>query len=201
MAADENKIEQGWAAQGEQTDLSSVNTDPGELSFRVPIAEDFRTNGSTLMSCGFWVLFVHRFGNWRFDVRNPFFRLPLNIVYRLLYDFVRFFFGIHLCCTVPVGRRLNLLHHGGMYLGARRIGNDVLLKHNTTLGYKIGDDPEDALPVIEDHVEVGVGAVILGDVTVGQYSFVAANSLVLKDVPPHSIAMGVPARTFKKLDE
>ena len=88
-----------------------------------------------------------------------------------------------------------------MYIGARRIGNDVLLKQNTTLGYKIGYDPEDALPVIEDHVEVGVGAVILGNVTVGHHSFVAANSLVLKDVPAHSIAMGVPARTFKKLDE
>ncbi len=183
----------------EPVDDGTTNTNPKDISFWSLVAEDFETHDSTLMSCGFWVLFVHRFGNWRFDVKTRVFRLPLNALYRLMYDFVRFFFGIRLCCTTTVGRRVMLLHHGGMYLGARRIGNDVLLKHNTTLGYKIGGD--DGLPVIEDNVEVGVGAVILGGVTIGHDSFVAANSLVLKDVPPDSIAMGVPARAFKKLDE
>lgn len=192
-------VDRSRETQGELIDEGSTNTNPKDISFWSLVAEDFRTHESTLLSCGFWALLVHRFGNWRFDVNNRLLRLPLNAIYRLLFDFVRFFFGIRLCCTTTVGRRVVLLHHGGMYLGAREIGNGVLLKQNTTLGYRIGGD--DRLPVIEDNVEVGVGAVILGGVTVGHDSFVAANSLVLKDVPPDSIAMGVPARTFKKLDE
>ena len=181
-------------------DDRNVNTNPDDISLWALIAEDYRTTETFIMSRGFFVLLSHRFGNWRFDVKNRFLRLPLNILYRLMFELSGFFCQIHLPCDVPIGRRLNLLHHGGMFFGARRIGNDVILKQNTTLGFKDGYDPN-ALPTIGDHVEIGAGAVVLGNITIGHHSFVAANSLVLKNVPPHSIAMGVPARIFKKLDE
>lgn len=176
-----------------------INRNPTDISFWALVAEDYRTNGSKLASCGFWALFVHRFGNWRFNVKNRLLAFPLNALFRLMFDFVRFFFGIQLSVETQVGRRVILLHHGGMYLGAAKIGDGVLLKQNTTMGYRIGGDY--GLPTLEDNVEVGTGAAILGAVTIGHDSFVAANSLVLKDVPPNSIAMGVPARAFPKLDE
>jgi serine O-acetyltransferase len=56
-----------------------------------------------------------------------------------------------------------------------------------------------AKPTIEDRVDIGVGACILGEVTVGHDTVIGANSVVVKDVPPNSVVFGVPARPVKLL--
>ena len=53
------------------------------------------------------------------------------------------------------------------------------------------------LPSIEDRVDIGCGAVLLGSITIGHDSVIGANAVVLKDVPPHSVAVGVPAKVVK----
>ena len=57
-----------------------INRNPTDISFWALVAEDYRTNGSKLASCGFWALFVHRYGNWRFNVKNRLLAFPLNFV-------------------------------------------------------------------------------------------------------------------------
>jgi serine O-acetyltransferase len=49
-------------------------------------------------------------------------------------------------------------------------------------------------PKVENNVVVGAGAKVLGNITIGEHSRIGANSVVLKDVPPHSTAVGIPAR-------
>ena len=90
-----------------------------------------------------------------------------------------------------------------MILHAKSIGDDVHIRQNTTFGIARKDQLHQ-LPTIEDRVDIGCGAVILGAVTVGHDSVIGANAVVLKDVPPHSVAVGVPAkvvRTITRSDE
>jgi serine O-acetyltransferase len=80
-----------------------------------------------------------------------------------------------------------------MVLSARAIGDDVHIRHNTTFGVARRDQSW-KLPTIEDRVDVGVGACVLGDVTVGHDSVIGANAVVVRSCPPHSTVVGIPGR-------
>lgn len=176
----------------------SRNMNPTDISLWSLIAEDYRTNGGSVFHQGFLMLLVHRFGNARMSVQWKLLRAPLTILYRILNKFTQLFFGMKLDYTVKVGRRVRLEHFGGMILGAREIGNDVVLRQNTTLGIRSTDDLN-AKPILGDFVDVGAGAVIVGNVTIGEHSVVGANSVVFTNVPPGSMVMGVPARIIGKV--
>jgi serine O-acetyltransferase len=159
--------------------------------------EDFRTHDRDLFSQGFWAIALHRFGNWRMDVHPRILRLPFSFVYRILYKFVEWTCGISLNYPVRVGRRVRIWHHGGMILGALSIGDDVHIRQNTTFGVARRGDNRLLKPTIEDRCDIGAGAVIAGAVRIGHDSRIGANAVVLKDVPPYSLAVGVPAKVIK----
>jgi len=159
------------------------------------LREDLRTHGK-LLEQGFWAVAVHRFGNWRMGVRPRLLRFPLTLLYRFLYRFVEWACGISLPYTTKLGRRVHIWHHGGMIFQARSIGNDVHLRQNTTLGV-VRTEHNMEIPTIEDRADIGCGACILGPVTIGHDAAVGANAVVLQDVPPYGVAVGVPARVVK----
>lgn len=171
----------------------SVNKNPADISFFKLIREDFRTYDKNILEPGFWAVAVHRFGNWRMGIRQKIFRFPFSILYKIAFTWIDWFWGINLCYTVKLGRRLRIWHHGGIVLGAVSIGDDVHIRHGTTFGLLNRNDLTKK-PVIEDRVDIGVGACILGSVTVGHDSVVAANSVVVRDVVPYSTVSGIPAR-------
>jgi acyl-CoA synthetase (AMP-forming)/AMP-acid ligase II/serine acetyltransferase len=171
----------------------SRNMNPSDISFWALVAEDFRTNDASVTHQGFLMLLVHRFGNLRMDVRPKLLRAPLSLLYRVLNKLTQILFGMKLDYTVKVGRRVKLEHFGSMILGAREIGNDVVLRQNTTCGLRSPED-RNAKPVIGDFVDIGAGAVIVGNVTIGRNSVIGANSVVYASVPPNSVVVGVPAR-------
>jgi serine O-acetyltransferase len=173
--------------------LGERNENPPDIGFFALVAEDFRTHDRDPLDLGFWAVALHRFGNWRMEIRWKVLRAPLTLVYRTSSLLLDWFWGVDICYSVKLGRRVRLWHHGCMYLGARSIGNDVHIRHGTTFGLLQRDQP-DKKPVIEDRVDVGVGACILGDVTVGHDSVIGANTVVVRDVPPHSTVFGVPGR-------
>ncbi|HUR26965.1 MAG TPA: transferase [Planctomycetota bacterium] len=176
-------------------DFSGVtNQNPAGIKFFELIAEDYRTHDRNPAEPGFWAVAVHRFGNWRMGVRHRALRLPLSAAYRVLHTAMKWLWGIDLEYTVKLGRRVRLWHHGGMVLGARRIGDDVHIRHNVTLGLAARNWPNER-PVIEDEVEIGVGAVVVGKVRIGRGTVIAPNSVVLSSVPAGGwTVLGVPAR-------
>jgi serine O-acetyltransferase len=166
---------------------------PPDLTFWQLVREDFRTNDASLTHQGFLMLFVHRFGNWRMDVRPKLLRAPLTLLYRFLNKLTQLLFGMKLDYTVKVGRRVKLEHFGGMILGAREIDDDVILRQNTTLGIRTTADLN-AKPTLGKRVDVGAGAVIVGNIRIGDNSIIGANSVVFSNIPANSVVMGVPAK-------
>ena len=173
------------------------NLNPPGISFPALLREDLRTHDGNLFEQGFWAVAVHRFGNWRMGLPKVL-RAPCTLLYRLLFKWVEWTCGITLPYTVKLGRRVRLWHHSGMILHAHSIGDDVHIRQNTTFGVSSKERLFE-VPSIGNRVDLGCGVVILGRVSVGDGSVVGANSVVLNDIPPRSVAVGVPAKVVQTL--
>lgn len=122
--------------------------------------------------------------------REPALRLPA----RLLSQVVRAATGVEIHPGARIGRRLFIDHGMGVVVGeTAEVGDDVVLFHGSTLGAKALRRGK-RHPTVGDHVVVGAGAKVLGPVWVGDGAQIGANAVVIADVPPGAIAVGVPAR-------
>ena len=102
--------------------------------------------------------------------------------------------GIEIHPGATIGRRLVIDHGMGIVIGeTAEIGDDCLIYHGVTLG-GTGKDAGKRHPTIGNNVLIGCGAKVLGPFKVGDNSRIAANSVVLTEVPPDSTAVGIPAR-------
>jgi serine O-acetyltransferase len=170
------------------------------LPLRELWAEDFETHDRLWLEPGFWAIAVHRLGARSQRLKSPILRRPLALAHQILSTGVDWVWGISLPASTQIGRRLRIWHHGSILLHARSIGNDVHIRQDTTFGPLRARDagrPE-CLPVVEDNVDIGSGACVLGGVHLGKGSFVGANSVVMQEVPPGVTVFGVPARIIPK---
>ena len=168
-------------------DLGRRNMNPPARSLLELIREDLTTHDGEWMSEGFLALAVHRYGNWRMSIRPRLLRAPFSAVYHLLQKLVHLYCGIELHYTVQLGRRVRIWHRGGMTLSAIRIGDDTHLRQNTTMGVRRRGDPRWLRPSIGSRCDIGVGAVIVGGITIGDDCVIGANVVIAEDVPPGSI--------------
>jgi len=105
--------------------------------------------------------------------------------------------GIEIHPGAKIGRRLVIDHGMGVVIGeTAEIGDDVLIYQGVTLG-GTGKDVGKRHPTIGNNVLIGSGAKVLGPFMVGDNSRIAANAVVLKEIPPNCTAVGVPARVVK----
>ena len=105
--------------------------------------------------------------------------------------------GIEIHPGAKIGKRLVIDHGMGIVIGeTAEIGDDCLIYHGVTLG-GTGKEVGKRHPTIGDNVLIGAGAKVLGPFSVGSNSRIAANSVVLSEIPADSTAVGVPARVIK----
>ena len=123
---------------------------------------------------------------------------------RIISQAVRFFTGIEIHPGAKIGKNLFIDHGMGVVIGeTSEIGNNVTIYHAVTLG---GISPsidserqrdEKRHPTIGDNTVIGSGAQIIGPVKVGNGSRIAANAVVVNDVPENATMVGVPAKAIK----
>lgn len=110
---------------------------------------------------------------------------------------------LRLACDLPneLPDTLDLGHATGIVISQHaEIGDNVRVYQNVTIGSKSRNPSSSEYPAIGDDVVIYSGAVVLGDVTVGENCAIGANSVVLEDVPPNSIVVGAPARVVGDVD-
>ncbi len=157
------------------------------------IVADYRRHNSSLREGGFWALLVYRFGRWslRSRTRHPVISRVGSLSYGQIKPLVAWITGTDLECTTTVGEGLHIVHSSGVSIHPRAvIGDRVGIMHGVTIGSNMGA----AVPIIGNDVFIGCNASVLGGVKVGDGARIAANSLVISDVPAGAVAMGVPAK-------
>ncbi len=108
-------------------------------------------------------------------------------------------FTVDIHPAARIGKGILIDHAHGLVIGETAVvANNVSMLHNVTLG-GTGKAVGDRHPKIHEGVMIGAGAKILGNVTVGTGSKIAAGAVVLSDVPPHTAMAGVPARPVGKV--
>lgn len=118
---------------------------------------------------------------------------------RLLSNLARFLTGVEIHPGARIGRRFFIDHGAGVVIGETAvIGDDCVMFHNVTLG-GTGKHEGKRHPTLEDDVFVGTGATLLGPIHVGRAARIGAGAFIhMRDVPPETTVVGVPARIVKQ---
>ena len=138
------------------------------------------------------------------QIANFFYVAGFDLIARIISQTSRFFTGIEIHPGAKIGKNLFIDHGMGVVIGeTSEIGDNVTIYHAVTLG---GSSPsidserqrhEKRHPTIGNDVVIGSGAQIIGPIKVGINSRVAANAVVVKDVPENATMVGIPAKAVK----
>lgn len=143
---------------------------------------------------GLHAVLLHRVAHRLYTWHVPFVPRLISQVGRLITG------GIEIHPGARIGRRFFIDHGTGVVIGeTSEIGDNVMLYHQVTLGATgwwkhHGDGRVKRHPTIEDNVTIGVGASILGPITIGHDSRIGAMALVVENLPPHSVVVAQPAK-------
>ena len=138
------------------------------------------------------------------QISNFFYKAGFDLIARIISQTIRFFTGIEIHPGAKIGKNLFIDHGMGVVIGeTSEIGDNVTIYHNVTLG---GSSPsidserqrhEKRHPTIGNDVVIGSGAQIIGPIKIGNNARIAANAVVVKDVPENATMVGIPARAVK----
>ena len=121
----------------------------------------------------------------------------MKFLARTISQWSRFWTGIEIHPGAKIGRRLVIDHGMGIVIGeTAEVGDDCLIYHGVTLG-GTGKDQGKRHPTIGNNVLLSTGSKVLGPFKVGDGARIAANAVVLKEIPENATAVGVPARVVR----
>ncbi len=130
-------------------------------------------------------------------IAHFFYQHKLKFIARCVSQWCRCWTGIEIHPGARIGRRLVMDHGMGIVIGeTAEIGDDCLIYHGVTLG-GTGKDQGKRHPTIGNNVLISTGAKVLGPFKVGDGARIAANAVVLSEIPPNATAVGVPARVVR----
>lgn len=144
-----------------------------------------------LLYPGLHALIAHRINHVLWKMKVPFFP-------RAFSQLARFLTGVEIHPGATIGRGLFIDHGMGVVIGETAIiGENVTLFQGVTLG-GTGKETGKRHPTLGNNVVVGTGAKVLGNITVGDNSYIGANAVIIRDVPPNSTVVGVPGHLAKQ---
>lgn len=140
---------------------------------------------------GLHAMLLHRLAHRLYRSRVPL--LP-----RLMSQLSRFVTGIEIHPGARIGERFFIDHGSGVVIGETTIiGDDCLVYQGVTLG-GTGKEKGKRHPTLGNHVVVGTGGKVLGNIHIGNHVKVGAGSVVIRDVPDYSTVVGVPGRVVRQ---
>jgi serine O-acetyltransferase len=141
-----------------------------------------------------WAIAFYRLRNWVNVAKPPWpIRIPLVIFCFLPNRFCEAFFSMGISPGASIGEGLYIGHIGGVIISQQAvIGRNCDISHRVTIGTSAMG--REGSPVLGDHVYVGTGATLVGKIRIGSGAKIAANTLVIDDVPEGATMMGVPGR-------
>lgn len=135
---------------------------------------------------------------WLHRIAHHFYLKGWVVIPRLLNTFSRFLTGIDIHPGAKLGPGLFIDHGMGLVIGeTAELGSNVTLYQGVTLG-GTGKEKGKRHPTIGNNVVVSSGAKVLGSFKVGDNSKIGSGSVVLKEVPPNSVVVGVPGRVVTR---
>lgn len=169
--------------------IESVKSDIESVKRRDPAARS--TIEILLTYSGLHAIIMYRVAHW-FHTRKMF------VIARCISQFARFLTGIEIHPGAKIGKGFFIDHGAGVVIGeTTEIGDNCLIYQGVTLG-GTGKEKGKRHPTLGNNVMVGSGARVLGPFKVGDNAKIAANAVVLEEVPPNCTAVGVPARIVKR---
>jgi serine O-acetyltransferase len=155
--------------------------------------------GKTLwLNPAIWAITIYRFGNWLYTA-NPFVlvRIPSKVVYFFAYMFSEVVMEMCLDPLATIGGGLYIAHIGGVHINPQAIvGSNCDIAHRVTIGASAMG--RQGAPVIGNNVYIGTGATLVGKIKIGNGAKIAANTLVITNVPDGATVMGVPGRIIMR---
>lgn len=140
---------------------------------------------------GVWAIFWYR-------IANPLYRINLRRTARFIMGMNQLITNIDIHPAATIGRRVFIDHGIGVVIGETAIiEDDVLIYQGATLG-GVSLNPGKRHPTIRKGAVIGAGAKVLGNIVIGENSKVGSNSVVVREVPPGSTAIGIPAHVIEK---
>ena len=160
------------------------------------MAEDIRTVQATDPAAPskflIWLTYPGLQARWAHVINHWLWKKGLRGLARYLSQCARFWTGVEIHPGAQIGRRFFIDHAMGVIIGETTIiGDDCVLYQNVTLG-GTGKETGKRHPTLGNNVMVGVGAAVLGSITIGDNSKIGGGSVVVKDVPPNCTVVGVP---------
>jgi len=133
-----------------------------------------------------------------YRVAHFLYKMRIFFLARYISQLARWLTGIEIHPGAKIGKRFFIDHGMGVVIGETAIiGDDVLVYQGVTLG-GTGLEKGKRHPTLGSNIVIGAGAKVLGNITVGDNSYIGSNAVVIKDVPPNSTVVGVPGRITKQ---
>jgi len=140
---------------------------------------------------GLWALFFHRLAHFLYKIKIP-------VIPRLISQISRLLTQIEIHPGVQIGKRFFIDHGAGVVIGETTvIGDDVVIYQGVTLG-GTGKEKGKRHPSIGNDVVVGAGAIVLGNIQIGDGCRIGAGSVVTKSIPPETTVVGNPSWIIRR---
>lgn len=134
-----------------------------------------------------------------FRVYHSLHKKGFRVIAYLMYQHVKRRFSCDIAPEANLAEGIRIVHCSNIVIGPlASIGSDSVIFNGVTLGNKDVFNNDWEMPQVGENVLLGVGAKLLGGISVGNFAQVGANAVVIRDVPSCSVAVGIPAKIVKK---
>ena len=143
---------------------------------------------------GLLAVVVYRYGQWtHYRCRLPIVKPICELYYYLLFNWIRTRLQIEVPRTAAIDGGFRIDHFGGIIINSQFVcGKDLTITHGILIG-----QTDSGVPVLGNGVSLGVGAKIIGGITLGDHVTVGAGAVVTKSFPDYAVVAGVPARLLR----